>query len=273
MTGLVLCLNLFTACCHCPEKKGEAMKKLFVVGIGPGDRENMTIRAVMSLTEADLICGYTTYIHIVKDILSDDPAFSAKEYYETPMTKETERCRYALAAASAGRTAALVCSGDAGVYGMASPVLEAARDFPDVDIEIVPGVTAAMSGGALLGAPLGHDFAVISLSDRLTPWEIIEKRLKAAAAGDFCIALYNPRSHSRKDALEKAVEILKNAGLSAETPVGIANAVGREEPTIILSCLDGIPYEECGMVSTVFIGNSQTYLDGVQMITPRGYEG
>lgn len=249
------------------------MKKLYVVGIGPGNRESMTVAAVKALTEADLICGYSTYIAIIKEMFADDESFAGKEYYETPMTKEIDRCRYSLAAADSDRTVAMVCSGDAGVYGMASPVLEAARDFPDVDIEIVPGVTAAMSGGALLGAPLGHDFAVISLSDRLTPWEIIEKRLKAAAAGDFCIALYNPRSHSRKDALEKAVEILKNAGLSAETPVGIANAVGREEPTIILSCLDGIPYEECGMVSTVFIGNSQTYLDGVQMITPRGYEG
>ena len=248
------------------------MTKLYVVGIGPGDKDSMTIASVRALTEADLICGYSTYIAIIKEMFADDEFFVGKEYYDTPMTKELDRCRHALAAADSGRTVAMVCSGDAGVYGMASPVLEEAKEFPDVEIEIVPGVTAALSGGALLGAPLGHDFAIISLSDRLTPWEIIEKRLKAAAAGDFCIALYNPRSHGRPDALEKAVEILKGAGVSVDTPVGIANAVGREEPTIILSCLDGIPYEECGMVSTVFIGNSQTYLDGVQMITPRGYK-
>ena len=213
------------------------MTKLYVVGIGPGDKDSMTIASVRALTEADLICGYSTYIAIIKEMFADDEFFVGKEYYETPMTKELDRCRHALAAADSGRTVAMVCSGDAGVYGMASPVLEEAKEFPDVEIEIVPGVTAALSGGALLGAPLGHDFAIISLSDRLTPWEIIEKRLKAAAAGDFCIALYNPRSHGRPDALEKAVEILKGAGVSVDTPVGIANAVGREEPTIILSCL------------------------------------
>lgn len=249
------------------------MKKLYVAGIGPGDRDSMTGACVKALTEADLIVGYTTYIHLVQAAFAGDADFEAKEYYETPMTKEIDRCTYALEQADSGKTVAMVCSGDAGIYGMASPVLEKAKEFPDVDIEIIPGVTAASSGGAFLGAPLGHDFAVISLSDRLTPWEVIEKRLSAAAAGDFCIALYNPRSHGRPDALEKAVEILKKAGVAAETPVGIANAVGREDASIILSCLDGIPYEEVSMVSTVFIGNSTTCLDGVRMITPRGYKG
>lgn len=247
------------------------MSRLYVVGIGPGDRETMTGAAVRALTEADLIVGFTTYISLVKAAFAGTLDFADKDYFESPMTKETDRCTYALQQAAAGRTVALVCSGDAGIYGMASPVLEAAKDFPDVEVEIVPGVTAAASGAAALGAPLGHDFAVISLSDRLTPWEVIEKRLFAAASGDFCIALYNPRSHGRPDALEKAVHILREAGLSADTPVGIARDIGREEASVILSCLDGIPYEECGMTSTIFIGNSTTYLDGVQLITPRGY--
>ena len=216
------------------------MSRLYVVGIGPGDRETMTGAAVRALTEADLIVGFTTYISLVKAAFAGTLDFADKDYFESPMTKETDRCTYAL-------------------------------QQPDVEVEIVPGVTAAASGAAALGAPLGHDFAVISLSDRLTPWEVIEKRLFAAASGDFCIALYNPRSHGRPDALEKAVHILREAGLSADTPVGIARDIGREEASVILSCLDGIPYEECGMTSTIFIGNSTTYLDGVQLITPRGY--
>lgn len=248
------------------------MKKLYVVGIGPGDRDSMTGAAVKALTEADLIVGYTTYIGLVKAAFAGDEDFEGKEYFETPMTKEMDRCAYALTQANGGKTVAMVCSGDAGIYGMASPILEGAERFPEVEIEVIPGVTAATAGGALLGAPLGHDFAVISLSDRLTPWEVIEKRLKAAAAGDFCIALYNPRSHGRKDALEKAVGILLSAGVDAKTPAGVANSIGREDATIILSRLDAIPYEEVGMTSTVFIGNSATYIDGVRMITPRGYK-
>lgn len=248
------------------------MKKLYVVGIGPGDRDNMTGACVRALTSADLIAGYTTYIGLVKAAFAGDGDFETKEYYETPMTKEMDRCAYALTQADGGKTVAMVCSGDAGIYGMASPLLEGAEKYPEVEIEVIPGVTAASSGGALLGAPLGHDFAVISLSDRLTPWEIIEKRLRAAAAGDFCIAFYNPRSHGRKDVLERAVDILLSAGVSPKTPAGVANAIGREDAAIILSRLDAIPYEEVGMTSTVFIGNSTTYIDGVRMITPRGYK-
>ena len=157
------------------------MAELYVIGIGPGDAQTLTQRARAALEKADLICGYTLYADLLR------PLFPDKEYYSTGMTGELERCRWCLTRAAEGKTAALVCSGDAGVYGMASPVLELAPAYPGVRIEIVPGVTAALSGAALLGAPLGHDFCVISLSDRLTEWGVIEKRLRMAARGDFAI--------------------------------------------------------------------------------------
>lgn len=159
---------------------------VFVVGLGPGDPRFLTAQAQSALTQAEVLCGYTVYLDLVR------PYFPDKLYYSTGMTKEIDRCRWALEKASTGKRVALVCSGDAGVYGMASPLLELAPDYPDVAVEIVPGLTAALSGGAVLGAPLAHDFCVISLSDRLTPWAVIEKRLTCAAMGDFCVALYNP---------------------------------------------------------------------------------
>ena len=164
---------------------------VFVVGLGPGDPRFLTAQAQSALTQAEVLCGYTVYLDLVR------PYFPDKLYYSTGMTKEIDRCRWALETARSGRAVALVCSGDAGVYGMASPLLELAEHFPDVTVEVVPGLTAALSGGAVLGAPLAHDFCVISLSDRLTPWEVIERRLAAAAMGDFCIALYNPSSKGR----------------------------------------------------------------------------
>ena len=173
-----------------------------VVGLGPGDAQFLTAQARHALQEADVLCGYTVYIDLVR------PLYPEKETYATGMTREIDRCRWALQTAQTGKTVALVCSGDAGVYGMASPLLELAPDYPDVAVEIVPGLTAALSGGAVLGAPLAHDFCVISLSDRLTPWEVIEKRLACAAMGDFCVALYNPSSKGRPDYLAKAVCIL-----------------------------------------------------------------
>lgn len=160
------------------------MGKVYVVGIGPGGAELITPQARAAMDRADVLCGYTVYLDLVR------PLFPDKETYVTPMRQELDRCRWALETASRGKTVALVCSGDAGVYGMASPLLELALEFPEVEVEIVPGVTAALSGAALLGAPLGHDFCVISLSDLLTPWEVIEKRLTCAAEGDFAICLY-----------------------------------------------------------------------------------
>ena len=164
----------------------ESKKTVFVVGLGPGGGQFLTVQAQSALQQAEVLCGYTVYIDLVR------PLYPEKECYTTGMTREIDRCRWALDTARAGRDVALVCSGDAGVYGMASPLLELAEEYPDVNVEVVPGLTAALSGGAVLGAPLAHDFCVISLSDRLTPWEVIEKRLACAAQGDFALALYNP---------------------------------------------------------------------------------
>mgnify|MGYP002765891339 CR=1 FL=1 len=167
---------------------------VFVVGLGPGDPQFLTAQAQSALQKAEVLCGYTVYLDLVR------PYYPEKEYYATGMTKELDRCHWALETAQGGKTVALICSGDAGVYGMASPLLELAERFPDVAVEVVPGLTAALSGGAVLGAPLAHDFCVLSLSDRLTPWAVIQRRLAAAAMGDFCIALYNPSSKGRPDA-------------------------------------------------------------------------
>ena len=166
---------------------------VYVVGLGPGDPQFLTAQAKTALENADILCGYTVYIDLIRSF------YPEKEVHATGMTKEIDRCRWALETAQSGKTVALVCSGDAGVYGMASPILELAPNYPSVEIEVIPGLTAALSGGAVLGAPLAHDFCVISLSDRLTPWEIIEKRLACAAMGDFCVAIYNPSSKGRPD--------------------------------------------------------------------------
>ena len=200
----------------------EPEKVVYVVGIGPGDVYYLTQEAQNVLEHADAICGYKLYLDLI------EPEFPCEEYYSTGMTKEIDRCRWALEKADTGRRVVMVCSGDAGVYGMASPVLELAQDYPDVAVEVVPGLTAALSGGAVLGAPLAHDFCVISLSDRLTPWEVIEKRLACAAQGDFCVALYNPSSKGRPDYLQKAVRILRANGKGPETVCGLVRNIGRE---------------------------------------------
>ena len=187
------------------------------------------------------------------------------------MTQEIDRCRWALEKASTGKRVALVCSGDAGVYGMASPLLELAADYPDVEVEIVPGLTAALSGGAILGAPLAHDFCVISLSDRLTPWEAIEKRLACAAMGDFCIALYNPSSKGRPDYLQKAVKILLANGAKPETVCGLVRNIGREGQSSNVLTLAELENTPVDMFTTVYIGNSNTKAVAGWMVTPRGY--
>ena len=157
------------------------MTKLYVIGLGPGSYEDMTMRAARALESCDVIAGYTVYVDLIRDY------YPEKEFLTTPMRREEERCRLALEMAAAGKTTAMVCSGDAGVYGMAGLIYSIGKDYPQVDVEVVPGVTAALSGAALLGAPLIHDFALISLSDLLTPWEKIERRLRCAAQADFVI--------------------------------------------------------------------------------------
>ena len=238
---------------------------VFVVGLGPGDGQFLTGQAGAALEQAQVFCGYTVYLDLVR------PLYPDKEYCATGMTRELDRCRHALELAQAGRTVALVCSGDAGVYGMASPLLELAEQFPEVDVEIVPGLTAALSGGAVLGAPLAHDFCVISLSDRLTPWEVIEKRLACAAQGDFCVALYNPSSKGRPDYLQKAVHILRANGKGPETVCGLVRNIGREGQSARVLTLAELEDTPVDMFTTVFIGNRQTKLVDGKMVTPRGY--
>ncbi|MBR2682579.1 MAG: precorrin-3B C(17)-methyltransferase, partial [Atopobiaceae bacterium] len=176
--------------------------KLTCVGLGPGGHDDLTLRAHAALDEADVIVGYKTYIELIRD------DYSHKELLSTSMRKERERCEMALARASLGERVALVCSGDPGVYGMAGLVLELAPKYPEVEVEIIAGVSAANGGAAVLGAPLMHDWCSISLSDLMTPWELIERRLSAAAEADFCICLYNPSSKGRREHLRRACDVL-----------------------------------------------------------------
>ncbi len=241
------------------------MHKLYVVGLGPGGADGMTVRAKDAIEKSDVIVGYTVYIDLIRE------AFPEKEYLSTPMRKEVDRVRLALATAAQGQTVAMVCSGDAGVYGMSGLCEELLHEYPGVELETIPGVSAVLSGAAILGAPLMHDFAVVSLSDLLTPWEKIEKRLLAAAEADFVICLYNPASHKRRDYLNKACGLILRYA-SPKTVCGIARNIGREgEETRILT-LEELRDAEVDMFSTVFIGNSQTKIINGKMVTPRGYQ-
>ena len=239
--------------------------KVYVVGLGPGDGVYLTLQARAALEAADVLCGYTAYVALAA------AQFPCKETYATGMREEIERCRWALATAAQGKTVALVCSGDAGVYGMAGLLLQMGKEFTDVDIEVVPGVTAALSGAALLGAPLGHDFCVISLSDLLTPWEQIERRLALAAAGDFSICLYNPSSKKRADYLRRACDILLREK-SPDTVCGWVRNIGREGQQHRLLTLARLRDEQVDMFTTVFIGAGTTQAVAGRMVTPRGYE-
>ena len=242
------------------------MNKVYVVGIGTGNADFMTAQAQWALENAEVLCGYTVYVDLVA------PLFPGKEIYTTPMMKEIERCRWALETAATGKTVAMVCSGDAGVYGMAAPVLQLAEAYPGVEVEIVAGVTAALSGAAVLGAPLGHDFCVISLSDLLTPWTVIEKRLQCAAQADFAVCLYNPCSKKRADYLERACDILLSAGKKPETVCGWVRNIGRDGQQKQLLTLQELRTTQLDMFTTVFIGSSTTQICQGKMVTPRGYE-
>ena len=241
------------------------MGRLFIVGIGSGKENSLTEEARAAITASDLLCGYTAYVGLLA------PLYPEKETYATPMKQEIERCRHALSEARSGRTVAMVCSGDAGVYGMAAPILELLPEYPGVEVQIVAGVTAALSGAALLGAPLGHDFCAVSLSDLLTPWEVIEKRLRCAAEGDFAIVLYNPSSKRRGDYLARACEILLETR-SGSTLCGLARNVGREGEETRLLTLSELRDTQVDMFTTVFIGASATKRIGAYMVTPRGYK-
>ncbi len=240
------------------------MGKLSVVGIGPGDYDNMTVRADRALEHSQVIVGYSVYVDLVKGRYPD------KEYRTTAMTQEADRCRLALDMAREGRDVAMVCSGDSGIYGMAALIYELRGDSEAPEVEVIPGLTAACSGAALLGAPLTHDFAVISLSDRLTPWEKITARLRGAAQADLSIVLYNPASRGRPDHLRRACEILLEI-LPADRPCGIARMIGREGESGRVLTLGELRDAAVDMFCTVFIGNAQTRALGGKLITPRGY--
>ena len=241
-------------------------KIIYVVGFGPGDKQFMTMQAVEIIEQADLIVGYTTYTDILK------AQFPDKKYLSTPMRKETDRCRLAVEKALEGNTVAMVSSGDSGIYGMAGIMLEIADEMQaDVEIVTVPGITAASTAASVLGAPLMHDLSLISLSDLMTPLELIFKRVDAAASADFVISLYNPKSRKRVDYLEKAADIIMKYR-DKGTPVGIVRNAGRPDQKAWLTTLSELKNEPVDMFCVVIVGNSQTYIKNNRMITPRGYK-
>ena len=224
--------------------------KIYVVGIGAGNADGMTFKARNVLEKADVIVGYTVYAELVKKL------FPEKEYFVSAMKQEAERCRKAVEMAADGRNVAVVCSGDAGVYGMASLVYEIAAGYENVEVSVVAGVSAMLSGGALVGAPLGHDFAVISLSDLLTPWEKIEKRLECASAADY---------------LMRACDIMLKHK-NGDTVCAVAKNIGRDGEEYAIMSLAELRNYSADMFTTVFIGNSMTKNIGGKMVTPRGYK-
>lgn len=240
------------------------MSKIYVAGIGPGSYDQMTGRAIRALEESDVIIGYTVYVDLVKE------HFAGKEFMTTPMKKEVDRCVLAFEEAGKGKTVSMICSGDAGVYGMAGLMYEVGAGYPDVELEIIPGVTAATGGAAVLGAPLIHDFCLISLSDLLTPWEKIEARLLGASQADFVICLYNPSSRKRHDYLQKACDLMMQYK-SPDTVCGIVANIAREGEISRVMTLGELRDTQVDMFTTVFVGNSQTREINGKMVTPRGY--
>jgi len=241
------------------------LNKIYVVGIGPGEYEQMTIKAANALKDSDVIIGYTVYVDLVKN------HFPGKEFMTTPMKKEVDRCVLAFDEAMKGKSVAMICSGDAGVYGMSGLMYEVGVNYPEVKLEIIPGVTAATGGGAVLGAPLIHDFCLISLSDLLTPWEKIEARLLHASEADFVICLYNPSSKKRHDYLQKACDLMLQHK-RRDTVCGIVGHIGRDGESMKVMTLKELRDTRVDMFTTVFIGNSQTKNIGGKMVTPRGYK-
>ncbi len=241
------------------------MSKITVIGIGPGNMEDMTPRAEKAIREADVIIGYGAYIELIKEHFPD------KELIGSGMTQEVERCRLVLEKALEGKNTALISSGDSGIYGMAGLMLEVVnRSGSGIPVEIIPGITAASAAAAVLGAPIMHDFAVISLSDRLTPLELIYKRIEYAAAGDFVLCLYNPKSKTRTEQIEKAREIVLDHR-EGSTPVGIVRNAGRTGESHEITNLAEMLSRGIDMFTVVIIGNSGTYVENGRIITPRGY--
>ena len=241
------------------------MGKLYVVGFGPGGYEHMTAKAIEVIKKADVVTGYTTYVNILKEYFPD------KQYLATPMMQEVKRCEMAVEEAKKDQTVAMVSSGDSGIYGMAGIIYQVADEKnADIEIETVPGVTAASAAASVLGAPLMHDFAVISLSDLMTPLDLIRKRVDCAGRGDLIVCLYNPKSRKRTGYVEQAADILMKYR-KPRTPVGIVRNAGRKDETMDITTLEELKDAEIDMFSIVIIGNSQTYVKNARMITPRGY--
>jgi precorrin-3B C17-methyltransferase len=247
----------------------EARGTLYVVGIGPGAQEHATPAALAAIADADLVVGYATYIKLVR------PLLDGKEVIKTGMTEEIGRARAAVERARAGGKVALISSGDAGVYGMAGLVFEVLREIgwkrgESPELRIVPGMTALNSCGSLVGAPLVHDFCAISLSDLLTPWPVIVRRIEAAAAADFVVGLYNPASGRRTRQILEAQAILRRHR-SGDTPVALVKSAYRKLESAVISDLDHFLDYEIGMLTTVLVGSTQTFVYEGYMVTPRGY--
>lgn len=238
------------------------MAKLYVVGIGPGGREHMTYKAVEVIKNSDVIVGYKPYIEYLEDLVE------GKKLHSTGMKGELERCKLAIEEVRKGNNTSIISTGDAGLYGMAGPILELADD---IEIEIISGITAAFSAASELGSPIMHDYSSISLSDLLTPWDVIINRVEKSAQADFVIAIYNPRSKGRPDHLKEAIDIILKYR-KKDTPVGIVKNSGRPETEITITTLEKIDYEKVDMLTVLVIGNSNTYIKGNRIITPRGYK-
>lgn len=238
--------------------------RIYIVGMGPGREEMMTEEALHILDQSDVIVGYTLYVQLL------GRRFQGKELLSTPMRQEEARCRLCFEEAEKGKKVALVCSGDAGIYGMASLMYEIGKAYPKTELHVIAGITAASSAAAALGAPLNHDFCVISLSDLLTPWERIEKRLHAAAEGDFVIVLYNPSSRKRKDYLMRACDILLCA-VEGERVCGYVENIGRDGTKVEICTLKELRDRQVNMFTTVLIGSTGTEIINGKLVTKRGY--
>lgn len=236
--------------------------KIYVVGIGPGKKADMTFRAYEAMEKSDVIVGYKTYMDLIKEY------YPGKEMKNSQMTKEVDRCIDVLKLAKEGKNVALISSGDAGVYGMAGIMLEIADG--EVEVEIIPGVTATNAAAAIVGAPVMHDYVTISLSNLLTDWELIKKRLELAAQGDFVVSIYNPKSRGRVTQIEEAREIMLKYKPKT-TPVAIVRNAGREDEEHVVTTLDEMLNHEINMLTIVIIGNANTFIKDGKMITPRGY--
>ena len=243
---------------------GRTDRELVVAGIGPGDAEGITVAARQAIRQAQVVVGYPLYLELVSGLIEEQECIS------TPMRQELERVHIAFAKTLEGRRTVLVCSGDAGIYGLASPVWEIAEAYPEVAVRVIPGVTAAASGAALLGAPLGNDFCVVSLSDYLTPWTVIEKRLLAAAEAELVLVLYNVGSKSRPEALRRACEVMASV-VEPERLCGVVKNIGRMGQEWCILPFRDLKDAPADMTMTVYIGNRQTKRLRGQLVTPRGY--